>query len=365
MSGSSPNGALPSKTLQTFATASGVRLQNPDGTPVTYTTPSGQTVAQLQTLTLFQVLPGQLPMDPNFHEGRFALDTSWSQPFAGSNHVSVGALLSHATDGLAIGGTFGVSHDFNHRRTTLGLEFDGENDKIKPPGGVPVAESDYRLSDKHGSRSKNVKGATLGFTQVVTADWVARLNVAREKESGYLTDPYKIVSVLVGTGTVADYVFESRPAARTLDSLYLDNRIAIVRTVLDVSFRHGSDDWGVRANTAEASLRFNVYGEDIYLEPHARWYHQTAASFYRLYADGTAALPTYISPDTRLAEFTAKTVGLKLGFLLQDRAEVTFRLEAYQQDPAVRSSALAALAGFDLNPAFKAIVFQVGWRHGF
>ena len=98
LSGGSANGALPAKKLQTFATASGVRLQNPDGSPITYTTPSGETVAQLRTLALYQIQAGQQPIDPHYHEQRIAIDGSWTQPFLDHNHVTVGAHLSHELD---------------------------------------------------------------------------------------------------------------------------------------------------------------------------------------------------------------------------------------------------------------------------
>jgi len=365
LSGGSANGALPAKKLQTFATASGVRLNNTDGTPITYTTPSGQTVAQLQTLTLYQINPGFLPVDPNYHEQRIAMDASWSQPFAGANHVSTGLRLSHELDDFLSAVNAGISHDFNQRKTTIGLVANFQHESLKPPGGAPVPLSDYRLSDKGGDRTKNTKGGMLSLTQLVLPDWNLQLNYVFDKQDGYLTDPYKILSVIDSAGLTTDYIFEKRPDSRTQKAVFLDNRIAIARTVLDLSFRHGSDDWGIRANTIEGSLRFNIYGEDIYLEPHLRWYHQSAASFYRLYADAAGPLPAYISPDTRLAEFTAQTLGVKCGFLLQDRNEVTLRLELYKQDPTVHTSSLAGLSGLDLNPSLRSFMFQIGWRHGF
>lgn len=365
MSGGSPNGALPARKLQTFATASGVRLQNPDGSPVTYTTPSGETVAQLRTLTLYQIAPGQQPIDPNFHEQRVAIDSSWSQPLGVANHGLLGVHISRELDYHSFGLNAGLSRDFNSKKTTFGFAFNLENDHVKPPGGAPVPFSDYRLTDKGGSNVKHVQGGMLTLSQVMMPAWIAQLNLVCGQERGYLTDPYKILSVLDATGTVTDYLFEYRPDTRTRKAVLFDNKIALARTVLDVSFRHGTDDWSVKANTIESSLKFNIYGEDIYLEPHVRWYHQSAASFYRLYRNAADPLPAYASPDTRLAEFTAETIGLKVGFLLQDRAELTFRLESYRQNPSVHSSPLAGLAGFDLNPSLRAIVFQVGWRHGF
>jgi hypothetical protein len=365
MSGGSPNGAVPQKKLQTFATASGVRLNNANGTPITYTTPTGKVVAQLAQLTLYQILPGQQPIDPNFHEQRIALDSGWSQRFGAASHLNIGAEFSHELDYLSLGANAGLSHDFNQRHTTLGFGLNVETVSINTPGGAPVPDSDYRLTDKEAKKSKTVKGGMLNLTQVMTSHWVSELNLVYDKEHGYLTNPYKIMTVVDATGTESDYRFENSPRSRARKSIFWDNKVAIGAAVLDVSFRHGSDDWSVRGNTADARLRFNIYGEDIYLEPHLRWYHQTAASFYHLYLDAAAPLPTYISSDERLAEFTAKTFGVKLGFLLQDRAELTFRLEAYSQDPSQRSSPLAGLSGFDLNPSFRAITFQIGWRHGF
>ena len=119
MSGGSPNGAVPQKKLQTFATASGVRLNNANGTPITYTTPTGRVVAQLAQLTLYQILPGQQPIDPNFHEQRIALDGGWSQRFGAASHVYLGAEFSHELDYLSLGANAGLSHDFNQRHTGL------------------------------------------------------------------------------------------------------------------------------------------------------------------------------------------------------------------------------------------------------
>jgi hypothetical protein len=367
LSGSSPNGALPSKKLQTFATASGTRLNNPDGTPITYTTPSGQIVAQLATLALYQVQPYQQPTDPNYHEQRTALETGWSQPIARDTHFSIDGRIEDDSDCLSLGGTLGLDHSFNQRNTMLGLAVKAETDRVKPPGGTPVPGSDYRLTDKVGSKHKNATGGMLSWTQVLSSHWVSQLNYSYEKESGYLNNPYKIISVINGAGDFTDYRFESRPDKRTRHSLYFGNKVAMGPAVLDLSIRHGSDDWDVRGITEEAKVRFNIYGEDIYLEPHYRWYHQSAASFYNVYVDSGVPVPTYLSSDAQLGEFKSRSAGLKLGFLLQDQAELTLRLDLYTQTPSAkfRDSSLLDLRGFDLNPNVRTIVFQVGWRHGF
>ena len=367
LSGGSPNGAVPQKKLQTFATASGTRLNNPDGTPITYTTPSGKVVAQLATLALYQIQPYQQPIDPNYHEQRLAFDAGWSQPIAVGTHANYGGRIENDSDCLALGVNGGLSHDFNDRATTLGLEAKLESDRVKPPGGEPEAGSDYRLTQKYGSRGKWGNGLMLSLTQVMSSRWIANLNYAFEHQHGYLNNPYKIVSVLDGTGAVTDWVFESRPGKRTTQSVFWGNKVAFGSTVMDLSFRHGKDDWGILADSADLKLRFNVGSEDIYLEPHLRWYHQSQANFYRLYLGASQPEPAYMSSDPALANFVAHTIGLKLGFLLQDQAELTFRLDLYTQTPKYRTSYgdEVNLQGLDLNPSLRTVLFQVGWRHGF
>jgi hypothetical protein len=366
LSGGSPNGAVPTHTVQTFATPSGTSMQAAAGSgPVTYTTASGRVVAQLAKVTLYTVEPGQLPLDPNFHDQRVAGDLAWSQPVGLDNHLAVGAHLSHEMDFFSAAGNLSFSHDFNRKNTTLGLGLSGEYDQVKPIGGVPVAGSDYTLLQKTDNRSKQVFGAQLGITQVLARNWITQFNVSYDKSQGYLTDPYKILSLVDASGTVTGYRYERRPEDRTRKSLYWGNKIALGDTVVDASYRHGMDSWGIRSDTVEGRYRFTFGNPDIYFEPHLRCYKQSRADFYNLYLDASSALPDYMSADPRLAAFTGVTVGLKVGLVLADEQELTFRLEAYQQNPVQQHSSLAGLSGLDLNPELRSILFQVNWRIGY
>jgi hypothetical protein len=361
LSGGSPNGAAPANTAQTFATPSGTSLLASNGAPATYTTPSGREVAQLEKVTLYTVQPGELPLDPSFKDRRFAGDLSWSQPLGIGNHLTVGGHLSHELDFTSVAGSAFFSHDFNSKNTTLGLGANVEFDTVNPIGGVPQAGSDYTQLLKSGSDTKHVMGGQLGLTQVLTRNWLAQVNLSYDRSTGYLTDPYKILSQLDANGAISGYLFESRPDSRARRSVYFGNKVAIGSSVLDVSYRHGLDDWGIRSDTAEGRLRFKLGDGGMYLEPHLRWYRQSAADFYHLYLDAGAVTPQYMSADSRLAAFTAGTIGMKLGLPLSDRNEVSFRLEAYQQTPTVRSSSLPALQGLDLNPRLRSIILQVNW----
>jgi hypothetical protein len=131
--------------------------------------------------------------------------------------------------------------------------------------------------------------------------------------------------------------------------------------VLDLSYRRGKDSWDVGSDTVDARLRIDL-GHRVYLEPHARWYHQSAADFYDLYLSETGPAPVFMSADPRLAAFSATTFGAKLGMTAGRNGELSLRLEQYQQRPTEQSSSLTALQGLNLNPNLKATIVQLSWH---
>jgi hypothetical protein len=360
LTGGSPNGAIASKSAQTFATPSGTSLKATNGAPRIYTSASGRTTVEVEKSRLYTTAPGDLPLS-SFEDQRIAGSLGWSQPFGESSHFSVGGSLSNERDFASAGLSATLSRDFFAKNTTLSAGVGGEYDRVKPYGGAPVAGSDYAQLLKGGSETKNVVGAQFGVTQVLSRRWIAQLNYNYDRSSGYLTDPYKLASVLDGTGGVTGYRFENRPGARARQSLWFGNRVAIAKATLDLSYRRGLDDWGTTSNTVDARLRIPL-ADGLYVEPHARWYRQGAADFYHLYLNGAAALPEYYSADQRLAAFTGTTFGVKVGLELRHLGEVSFRLEQYRQTAADRTSSLTQLQGLDLNPGLKSVIAQVGWK---
>jgi hypothetical protein len=345
LSGATPNGAIPARTLQTFASPSSTSLTPKPG----------------YKSTLYTIAPGDLPQDPHFKEQRVAGDLDWSQPIGLDNTVSYGGHASSEHDFESVGAHAGLSHDFNEKNTTLSAGINEEYDRIQAHGGNPVPGSDYALYEKEASQTKTVTGGLIGVTQVMRRNWLMELNYAYDHSQGYLTDPYRIISVVDATGAVTGYRYESRPDNRARQSLYWVNKVALGPTVLDLSYRRSKDSWSVGSDTVDAKLRIDL-GSGMYLEPHARWYHQSAADFYNLYLSETAPAPNFMSADPRLAAFAATTFGFKFGVATGRNGELSLRLEQYEQRPSDQSSALPELQGLDLNPNLKATIVQLSWR---
>jgi hypothetical protein len=211
LTGASPNGAIASGGAQTFTSPSGRD---------TYTTAAGE-----------------VPLDDTFLDTRFALAGNWSQPFARLYTMNAGLAVSSEYDYQHIGANAGLTRDFNQRNTTLSAALAYANDTIKPVGGLPVpltpmvdsVDDDLPLGSRgDSSDSKSVLDVLLGVTQVLGRHTVVRVNLSYSDSSGYLTDPYKILSVvdpvtgdLIGrtpapgaAGPTGVYLYESRPDSR-------------------------------------------------------------------------------------------------------------------------------------------------------
>jgi hypothetical protein len=370
LSGGSPNGALPSKAVQTFAKPSGTSLNTTTvNTPIqTITTASGRVVSASggsSTSGPYYVSPGDLPIDSSFKDLRESANLSWSYQVDPLTTHTLGVGYSHESDFQSMLFNTSISHDFNDKNTTLSAGVNYEYDAIRPIGGAPVAMSDYALFIKEGNKSKKVEDLLLGVSQVMGRRWITQLNLSLDKSSGYQNDPYKVLSGLdATTGNTVGYVYEKRPEDRSRTSVYWGNKIALDHDTIDFSVRHMSDNWGITSKTVDLRYRW-VFDDDSYIEPQFRYYKQTAADFYRLYLLKDAPLLSYASADPRLAQFNASTLGFKWATKLDRSTEFSFRAQTYVQKGNAPSSVPTALQGLDLYPSLKTTLFQVGLKTEF
>jgi hypothetical protein len=360
LSGASPNGALSSRGVQTFATPSGTSLV---ASPCvqTYSSPSGGGGNSCHS-TVYDVAPGAIPLS-TFKDKRFAGGASWQQPVGRLNKLTVGTDVSKENDfmSMSVNGTF--ARDFFNRNTTVSLGGSWEHDISDPIGGTPVPGSRYTLFQKTSAKeARNVSSAMLGLTQVMNRRWLVQLNFTTEKSNGYQTDPYKIISIVDATGLTSGYLFESRPDNRSRHGVYLENRIAVGDTdVITLSARHMTDNWGLTSSTADFRYRWE-FSSGSYLEPHVRYYQQNAANFYQPYMPAASQTLQYFSADPRLAALTGKTIGLKWGVPLEQDGEFSIRLEMYRQTGRNVASVPGVLQGLDTFPSLTTEMLQVGWR---
>jgi hypothetical protein len=351
LTGASPSGAVPSTVVQTFTRPSG----------------NGQYV----------IGAGLEPLDDTFQDTRTALSASYEWPLTRLALLSVGASLSDEYDYTHTGLNARLARDFNNRNTTLSFGAALANDSISPVGGSPVPLAPMlevgNFANKRGDESKDVVDLLFGVTQVVNRHTLVQFNYSLSESDGYLTDPYKILSVVdpvtgnpvpgpAGSGLYR-YLYESRPETRDKQSLFGLVKRDFDGNVLEASYRYMTDDWGVDSHTFDVHYRWN-FGAGKYFQPHVRFYQQTAADFYERVLFNGAAVPTFATADYRLGEFDGLTLGAKYGQETSS-GEWSARVEWYTQTSTVDSTALVgSLAGLDLYPDLNALIAQFTYKFG-
>jgi hypothetical protein len=352
LTGASPSGAIPQDEVQTF------------------TRPSGEAV--------YSVAPGELPLDDTFLDTRYALTAGWQQPIGRLYTGSAGISFSTEYDYTHAGMNVGISRDFNKRNTTVSLGAAVARDELDPVGGAPLPLAEMGdlgdLSSRGaGTGEKDVIDLLFGITQVINERFLVQINYSLSDSSGYLNDPYKILSVVdpatgnaiartpvPGSGPVHEYRFENRPDQRTKHSLFLQGKYYVEGKVLDMSWRYMTDDWGIDSHTLDATFRWPL-GEKSWLEPHLRIYTQAEADFYRGSLPA-GELPAYASADYRLAAFDAITAGVKYGRRTSSGNELTVRLEYYRQDGDIADDQLFGDQTSEaLYPGLDAIILNLGY----
>jgi hypothetical protein len=361
LTGATPNGALPQSFPQTFTKPSGRN---------TFTTP-----------------PGEFPIDDSFRDTRVAITADWAQPLGRFYTISAGISGSFEYDYVHLGINGKLSRDFNNRNTTLSGGFAFSSDEWDPVGGVPVPltpmqnvrdEDDGLPSGRLSSEDKEVLDLVFGVTQVISRNFLMQFNYSYSDSSGYLTDPYKILTAVDSiTGDAVPVpqlpgvegpshlnYYEHRPDSRTKHSLYAQGKYYMSGKVLDASYRYMTDDWEIDSHTLDLRYRWPV-GDTRYLEPHLRFYTQSAAEFYRISLTDGDPLPEYASADYRLGDFDAITAGLKFGWKTGGGNDMSVRLELYSQSGNVSPSELVGnQADRDAYPDMDAIIFQYSYQFG-
>ncbi len=350
LTGASPTGGSPSKQAQTVTRASG-----------------GTTLV---------VPAGQLPRDNGFSDTRFAAQMGLARRLSLNAEASVGISGSSEHDYKSLGLNGGIVFDFNNLKSSIGVAGSFSHDSYNPNGGVPTPYSptDTAMDDDNGrllgngARPKDQYDLALSFSKVMSPRTLARWNLSVNHANGYLTDPYKELSVVqpsdsADAGEPVAHLFEKRPNRRTGFAGAFDLRSFVMGTIAQTGYRYYRDDWGVQSHTADLSVKLQLSATKS-LEPRARWYRQSRADFSRPFLVQGQARPDYASADARLASFTALTYGLSYSFPSGKHSNLTLSAEYYlQSGDQSPPEAFGPLTTFDLFPNIRALMLRVSLGH--
>ena len=352
LTGASATGAVPSTQAQTYTRPSG----------------NGQ----------YTVAANQTPLDDTFQDTRAQLNANWDKAIDSNNRRNLGLHISREYDFTSLGGSASWTHEMNQKNTALTAGLNLEFDSISPIGGIPVAGSTHPSSldnslaqsiARQGSDDdRSVFDLLLGVTQIIDRSSLFQVNLSLSQSDGYMTDPFKMVSIVDSNPASPDYgepnrvIYENRPDSRSKTSLFGKYKKQFANNdILTVSLRLMTDDWGIDSETIDLTYRFRM-DSGYYIQPHARFYRQAAADFYRYFLRDDEAIPQYVSADYRLGEMDATTIGIKVGKSDRFGNDWSVRIEQYvQTGDSNPASAIGQLTSQNLYPDVEATIIQASY----
>ena len=340
----------------------------------TFTSPSGE--------SNYQVKANKTPLDDTFKDLRAQASAQWTQPLSDNYTLSVGGNFSKEYDYMSLGANTNIAKDFNKKNTTLSAGLALAYDQITPSGDIAAPltpmlfgnnvievsrgedEDEQNSSNKQtiaSSDNKQTVDVLFGLTQVINRRMLVQFNYSYSHINGYLNDPYKLLSLVNSNGLTQQYLFESRPDTRNKHAFFAQTKYHFANSILDASYRYMTDDWQVKSHTVDLRYRINL-AQGRFIEPHVRYYTQTAADFYQPFLQESNTLPQFASADYRLGDMDTYTVGLKYGMPLASGKSMAFRVEYYHQTPKNAGfSQPGELAAQNLYENIDAVIAQVSY----
>lgn len=302
ITGSTPSGALtPSIKSQTLTSPSGV---------------SGASGTGGGAALLIRPLEGIV-------DRRVGLVANWQRTYEHKHRTVFAAMFSNEDDYQSYGGSATVAYDLNQKLTTLEAGLAYSYDFVGSVVGVHKELgnlADDIPGDYHDGE-KEIIDWGLSVTQILTRRSVVKVGYSSGSLQGYLSDPYKVVTLVDRVDpNKFTYFHEKRPTSRSRSSINIDfNQTREDNDVVNVYYRYYWDNWGISSHTVDARFRHEL-GNTRYLQPHVRIYRQSAADFFTPYLSEAKGQdpegetpPAYASADNRLDTMISYTLGIKYG----------------------------------------------------
>ena len=195
-----------------------------------------------------------------------------------------------------------ISQDMFGDLTTLTLSFARGWDKV------------FRRGDDSFSGQVDRRVYGIDLSQILTRRLIAGLSIETVSEEGFLNNPYRSVRYLDPESAVGySYQAEIYPGTRTGTALALRGRYILPhRMAVYGDYRYYTDDWGIRANTAEVGYSYGL-GDNWILDVHYRYHTQDGADFYSdLFP--RRDFQNFLARDKELATMTSQTFGLGVSY---------------------------------------------------
>lgn len=276
------------------------------------------------------------------------LEEQWSAPSIADNRSNVtaavryfeddsiykmGFYISEENDYEAKTISFQYQKELNEKNTELTFGYSFSNDRLKP-----TVQANAVFTPRIHTGYKNSHHFVAGIKQDLSTINLILQNFEYSSEKGYLSDPYKLVSVyegityaagaklpviknLYGVQTdVFSVMLENRPKTRHqfVSNTKFIQYVKPLDSAVHFDYRFAWNSWHIRSHTFTVAY-YQPFCEDYEATASYRYYTQNKAKFYAMaFAEvpgapyPTKMLGKHYSSDYRLSSFGAMTYELGL-----------------------------------------------------
>lgn len=186
---------------------------------------------------------------------------------------------------------FGVNGEqhFNNDLTSVSLGFSYSADDIFP--------TDAKIFNRVNKEDKRSTSAFMSISQVINQFSSFQSAISLTRQSGFLSDPYKLIDVRPESKRQISWSNSYRRFFKNANAAW------------HINYRYYHDDFGISSHTVDMSWHQNI-GRSIKVIPIVRYYSQSAANFFTNVDDFLKPVTQYQSSDYRLSAFGAISGGL-------------------------------------------------------
>ena len=237
-------------------------------------------------------------------------------------YPSVGYSIKNPATGITTGITASLSSEFDYSSTGLALNFAKASKDNNREFGIRlqayldqwdvILPIELRNANDEGNHEpRNSYSASLSYSQVVNQRFQFSLLADMVSQKGLLGTSYQRVYFNNNSEN-----YEHLPGNRFKIPLGVKaNYFLGDRFIIRSSYRYYSDDWGVRAHTADLELPIKIT-PFFSFSPFYRYYTQTAADYFAAYKQHSTA-DNFFTSDYDLSKFNSQFYGSGIRFTPQ------------------------------------------------
>ena len=260
--------------------------------------------------------------------------------------LSLGLITSDEKDYHSKIVSAGGSREFFTKNTVVGFGLSSGQDQILATGN-----SSFNESMQHQIYS-------ISLSQILSKISLIQLLYDFRVENGFIASPYRKAKVINGSAIIA--LNENYPRTRNRHAIgvkynYYSNEW---KMSFATSYRLYQDSWDVLSNTLEERVT-REFGRKFELSGSLRYYTQKKAKFYQDYYNTDPGV--FYSGNNTLATYDAISLGLRPAYQLNDKMNLSLKIEYYTQffEDATDAGQLSTQAD-DKKLSISALVIGAG-----